>query len=87
MRDMLVSNAFVTVVRSSQGRNIHAARGQLKGSRCTLACTYRPSASKETALLNKKEGTFHPLLSSTDSLIFYLYRFVPVIPTFAEQGG
>ncbi|HTG00178.1 MAG TPA: 23S rRNA (adenine(2503)-C(2))-methyltransferase RlmN [Nitrospirota bacterium] len=32
MRDMLVSNGFVTVVRSSRGRDIHAACGQLRAS-------------------------------------------------------
>jgi 23S rRNA (adenine2503-C2)-methyltransferase len=32
MRDMLVSNSFVTVVRSSRGRDIHAACGQLRAS-------------------------------------------------------
>jgi 23S rRNA (adenine2503-C2)-methyltransferase len=31
-RDMLVSNSFVTVVRNSRGRDIHAACGQLRAA-------------------------------------------------------
>jgi adenine C2-methylase RlmN of 23S rRNA A2503 and tRNA A37 len=32
MRDMLVTNGFVTVVRNSRGRDIHAACGQLRAT-------------------------------------------------------
>jgi adenine C2-methylase RlmN of 23S rRNA A2503 and tRNA A37 len=35
MRDMLVNNSFVTVVRNSRGRDIHAACGQLRSAAAT----------------------------------------------------
>jgi 23S rRNA (adenine2503-C2)-methyltransferase len=36
MRDMLVNNGYVTVVRNSRGRDIHAACGQLRAAARTL---------------------------------------------------
>jgi 23S rRNA (adenine2503-C2)-methyltransferase len=36
MRDMLVQNGYVTVVRNSRGRDIHAACGQLRSAAATL---------------------------------------------------